>query len=300
MGAESNTNDVAQTEFSEFIRAYLDAVKNRLRSYKQVRWRMRRFLDLYTGRRVGDITRRDVSDYINKRLDDGLCNGTVNLEISTLSSAFRFAQRHWGWPIINPVSGQYLRGDEGRLRWLDKEEKSRLLQAVHQSRARISLPEFVQLAINTGCRKNELLGLSWRNVDFAASIIIIEGKNSKNGRRRIIPMNQGARHALESRLAHVRKYCPGSPWVFAKRNGERLKHIDGQFKHCIKKAGIEDFRIHDLRHTFASWLVTNDVPLYHVKELLGHSTIKMTERYAHLATTALSKAVAVLDEVEKP
>jgi integrase len=298
MGANSNTNDVAQVEFSEFIRAYLDAVKNRLRSYRQIRWRMRRFLGLYTGRQLGDITRRDIADYIDKRLDDGLCNGTVNLEISTLSSAFRFAQRHWGWPITNPVSGQYLRNDEGRLRWLDKDETARLFRTMRGSRARISLPDFVQLAINTGCRKSELLGLAWKNVDLDAGIVIIEGKNSKNGRRRIIPINQGARQALQNREDHNRKYCPESPWVFAKRNGERLKHIDGQFKHCIRKAGIEDFRIHDLRHTFASWLVTKDVPLYHVKELLGHSTIKMTERYAHLATTALSKAVAVLDDDE--
>lgn len=223
MNANMNTNDVAQTEFPEFIRAYLTAVKNRLRSYQQIRWRMRRFLDLYVDRKISEITRRDIADYIDKRLDDGLCNGTVNLEISTLSSAYRFAQRHWGWPIANPVSGQYLRNDEGRLRWLDKDEKTRLFKTMRRSRCKISLPDFVMLAINTGCRKTELLGLAWKNVDLDAGIIVIEGKNSKNGRRRIIPINHGARQALINRLDHNNRYCPESPWVFAKRNGDRLK-----------------------------------------------------------------------------
>jgi integrase len=292
-------NEKTQTEFSEFVRAYLAAVKNRLRSYPQIRWRMRRFLALYTGRSISAISRQDVANYIDNRLDDGIAKGTVNLEISTLSAAYTFAIKYWGWPLINPVLGQHLKADEGRLRWLDHSENRSLKASTRRSRASIFLPDFIALAVNTGCRKSELLQLSWKHVDLDAGIIVIDGSNSKTGKRRIIPLNQTARQALENREQFKNKYCPSTHWVFAKKNGERLKSIDKQFAHCVKNAGIEDFRIHDLRHTFASWLVTKEVPLLHVKELLGHSSIKMTERYAHLATTALAKAVAVLDEPEK-
>ena len=86
-----------------------------------------------------------------------------------------------------------------------------------------------------------------------------------------------------------------SPWVFVHPNGERLQSICTSFRRLLKRVGIEDFRIHDLRHTCASWLVSRGVHLYAVKDLLGHSTVKMTERYAHLSPENVRAPVSALD-----
>jgi len=98
-------------------------------------------------------------------------------------------------------------------------------------------------------------------------------------------------------LARYRaEHCPDSPWVFVRPNGEWLQELDTVFKWLLRQVGITDFRIYDLYHTCASWLVSRGVQLYAVKELLGHSTIKMTERYSHLAPDNIRLAVARLDE----
>jgi integrase len=84
--------------------------------------------------------------------------------------------------------------------------------------------------------------------------------------------------------------------VFVNYEGCRIGSIKRSFSTACRRAGISDFRIHDLRHTFASWLVTEGVPLLEVSRLLGHSTVKMTERYAHLAPDSLESAVSLLDQ----
>ncbi|PHS07247.1 MAG: hypothetical protein COA89_07950 [Acidithiobacillus sp.] len=91
-------------------------------------------------------------------------------------------------------------------------------------------------------------------------------------------------------------HCPSASNVFVNWQGHTLSSIKRSFSTACKRAGISDFRIHDLRHTFASWLVTEGVPLLEVSRLLGHSTVKMTERYAHLAPDNLESAVSLLDQ----
>ncbi|MDO6460897.1 site-specific integrase [Granulosicoccaceae sp. 1_MG-2023] len=92
--------------------------------------------------------------------------------------------------------------------------------------------------------------------------------------------------------------CPASPWVFCREDGTRIEAVRRSFATACRRAGIEDFHIHDLRHTCAAWLVTAGVPLTEVRDLLGHSSIKMTERYAHLAPENVRAAVAKLEAVE--
>ena len=112
----------------------------------------------------------------------------------------------------------------------------------------------------------------------------------------MVPLNKDALKAIRSRDRYRKRYCKDSQWVFADESGERVKTVYPAFWETLELSGIEDFRIHDLRHTFASWLVMRGVSLYVVRDLLGHSSIKMTERYAHLAQSALVQAVAVLDD----
>ena len=94
------------------------------------------------------------------------------------------------------------------------------------------------------------------------------------------------------------QYCPASPWVFAHKDGNRIVDVKRSFKTACRGADIEDFRIHDLRHTCAAWLVSAGVALTEVRDLLGHTTVKMTERYAHLAPENVRAAVTLLENAE--
>ena len=156
------------------------------------------------------------------------------------------------------------------------------------------------MALNTGCRKQELLGLTWGNVDFSNDLILLE--QTKNGTRRSVPLNSVSRGVLIRRRAVCAEVCPDTPWVFFHITaalhaevGDRVKDVKTSFATACKKVGIVDFRIHDLRHTAASWLVMEGVPLLEVSRLLGHKSITQTERYAHLAPESSRALVGVLE-----
>ncbi len=226
--------------------------------------------------------------YVQKRLEVGIQPTTVNRELSVLSAAFNHARRKWGVQMANPTRHLRLRMPALRVRYLERCQADALLREAYELRA--DLGDFVRLALNTGCRKNELLTLRWSDVNLERGYILLRPENTKANRRRVIPINRGADQALRGRLIGN-----DSEWVFANRFGERIKALDWLFRKAVRAAGIEDFRIHDLRHTFASWLVTEGVELIKVRDLLGHTSIKMTERYAHLMPNRLHDAVRVLD-----
>ena len=161
------------------------------------------------------------------------------------------------------------------------------------------LRDFIELALNTGCRKGELLNLKWENIDFSTRLLHLE--ETKSGEWQIVPINEEARKVLVRRMRLRDENCPNTPWVFFHLTsalntnvGDRVKNVRKAFSTACRRAGIDNFHIHDLRHTFASSLVREGVPLYVVSKLLRHSSIQMTERYAHLAPDHLHDAVANL------
>jgi integrase len=154
------------------------------------------------------------------------------------------------------------------------------------------LTPLVLLSLNTGARRGELFGLEWADVDFGLNQVTIRGETSKKNRTRHIPLNAEAADAL----TRWRKQTDGAGLVFTGRDGERLENVRKSWAGVLKAAGIESFRWHDMRHTFASWLVMRGVDLNTVRELLGHGDIKMTLRYAYLAPQHKARAVAMLGE----
>lgn len=246
----------------------------------------------FAGQDVTQLRAKDIRGYIEHRRGV-VSSTTINRELCLLSTAINYAKREWEWNIPNPVSGRKLREPEGRVRWITRAEADALLRAIPTSQA--YLADFVRLALNTGCRKQELLGLEWRRVDLSRNLLLLEATNTKTARRRSIPLNVLAREAIIGRARFRADHCPDSPWVFAHEDGSRIQDVKKSFASACEKAGIEDFRIHDLRHTCAAWLVSEGVPLMEVKDLLGHTTVRMTERYAHLAPENVRDAVAVLD-----
>jgi len=159
------------------------------------------------------------------------------------------------------------------------------------------LPDFIRLAVHTGCRKGELLGLQWERVDLQAGLIHLETDHTKTRRRRSVPINADARAAILSRARFRARHCPKGEWVFCHEDGRRIGDVKRSFAKACERAGIHDFR-HDLRHTCAAWLVSAGADLCEVRDLLGHTTVKMTERYAHLAPDHVRAAVALLESDE--
>lgn len=170
-------------------------------------------------------------------------------------------------------------------RYLDQSECKRLLQATKHNP---HLHAFITLALNTGCRSGELLTLTWDNVHLNRSYLTIRNTLSKNGRTVHKPLNNASKQALCSIYTH-------NHWVFYNpKTDNRIISLKKGFATAVKNAHIGHCRIHDLRHTFASFLVQEGIPLYHVMQLLGHSDIKTTQRYAHLSKNNLSDCLAVL------
>jgi integrase len=278
----------------EFVDIYSKVIKSRLRSHAQIRRHLNRISAYFSGRAINTIRRNDIAEYAEYRLLQGVTPASINIELAVFSAAINYAKKRWELSLHNAVTGLFYPSKPGRLRYLEREEAEILLY--HAGRLRSPyLADFIELALNTGARKNEILQLQFKSVDLQRKIITIEAYTTKTGKRRYLPINQSAGAVLERRKAYRDNNCIESPWVFSKRLGGRIKYPDNAFRVALKAAGIQDFTVHDLRHTFASWLVSEGVELIKVRDLLGHSSIRMTERYAHLAPYRLHEAVSVLD-----
>lgn len=144
------------------------------------------------------------------------------------------------------------------------------------------LHAFIILCLNTGCRSGELTCLQWQDVHLDKRYMTVRNTLSKNRKTIHKPLNNKALLAFQS-LEN------SSKWVFkSPRTDSHIVSFKHGFKRAWTRAGIGKVRIHDLRHTFASLLVQNGVPLYHVMQLLGHSDIRITQRYAHLSPNNLA------------
>lgn len=252
----------------------------------------------FHGLSMAGLSGQDVKAYTRQRQAEGAAPGTINKEVGMLSAACNYAREDLGWEVGNPAAGKKIAEPEGRVRWLEHEEAVRLIQAAATLKRAPWLADFVQLALNTGCRAGELLGLEWARVDLRNNLLILD--QTKNGKRRSVPLNDSAREAVLSRASY-RAGCqrPDTQWVFCKADGSRLTTVKRSFAAALKLAGIEDFRIHDQRHTLASWLVIDGVPLAEVRDALGHSSVKTTERYAHLHPENVRAAVGRVQGVSR-
>jgi integrase len=182
-----------------------------------------------------------------------------------------------------------------RLRWISHNEAGALLDSVGP---RVPyLRDFITIGLNTGMRMGEMLNLEWSRVDLTNNVIYLTPKDQKDRRYGSVPINAQAREALLSRARHRAEHCPDAKYVFVRRDGSRIASVKKGFAAACEKAGIENFHIHDLRHTCAAWLVQAGVPLRTVAEILRHKDIRTTMRYAHLAPDDAQAGVAALDNV---
>ena len=234
---------------------------------------------------ISRITPLDIEKYIKCRLDDGVTRTTVNRCLQILKRMFNLAI-DWGYTVENPVRKVRLFSEKDNLkeRILDVGEEVRLLEASPEH-----LKPIIIMALNTGMRRGEILGLRWANIDFERKIIKVD--KTKSGDQRFIEMNS----TLLELLRRLRMANPGSEYVFSNfRTRQPFVEVGKAFRRACKVAGIAGVRFHDLRHTFASRLIEAGVDIITVKELLGHSSVKITERYTHTRNELKRRAVEKL------
>ncbi|MGH9473382.1 MAG: tyrosine-type recombinase/integrase [Terriglobales bacterium] len=222
--------------------------------------------------------------------DRELSNATVNRYQAFLSLAYRLATQN-GIVAVNPCRAvRRRREDNARIRFLSPEEESRLRAIIRQD-CPAHEPE-LDLALNSGLRQGNQYRLQWQDVDFERRQITVA--RTKNGHALYAPLNQAAVGAL----LKLKALAGNSPWVIVnaadgkgRYRGLPRRKPRNWFEPAVAKAGIAGFPWHCLRHTFASRLVMAGVDLRTVRELLGHRTIQMTVRYAHLAPQHTLEAV---------
>jgi integrase len=205
-------------------------------------------------------------------------NATVKRYLAALSHAFTMAVREWQWCDDNPVCKiTKPREPRGRVRYLGDAERPRLLQACQESRNPY-LHTIVILALATGGRRGELLGLRWSDVDLKRAVLVF--RDTKNGDTRSAPVTC---YALAVLTQHAKVRRLDTALVFPDATGEKPLGIGYAFEKAVARAGLQDFRFHDLRHTFASYLAMHGATLAEIAEALGHKTLAMVKRYAHLS-----------------
>lgn len=236
-----------------------------------------------TSKRIEEFKRGQIAKHLNPK--------TINNHLGVLSKALHSAAE-WGeldvLPLIKP-----LKVPPKEMKFLASEHCARLLSDQQEPVWTFA----VSLALNTGMRLGELMGLRWEHVNLDRATItvvqsIVDGRitTPKNHKSRTIPMSA----TLRQEMSH---WWRPEGWVVPRTSAEELRvskrAADGLARMC-RRVGLARIGWHALRHTFASHLVMRGVPLYHVQKLLGHSSLQMTERYAHLSTDVLHDAVAVL------
>ena len=287
---EKVRNDLISEEFSltsklptilieKFAEIYLQR-RQHLRSSKRDDLSVRTLLRYFKGKILTSIKPQDIEDYIGIRRNNGLSNATINRELACLKRMYNLAIK-WEKAKFNPVNDvEFLKEPPGRTRFLSEKECQKLIQCADNH-----LKPIIITALNTGMRLGEILSLTQEQVHIDSVINpYIELEQTKNNKKRFVPLNNDMIFLFKS-------LKNGTPFIFLSTRKKPLLSVRKPFEKALSKAGISNFRFHDLRHTFASHYVMNGGDLLSLKEILGHSDIKMVERYAHLASAHKRKMI---------
>jgi integrase len=238
-------------------------------------------------RRLSEIIPAGIAD-VRDMLARGRSPVTVVRYLAALSHVYTVAITEWQWTETNPVQRVGKPSEpSGRARFLDERELQTLLAACQRSRSEYLYP-LVLLALSTGARRGDLLELTWKDVDLRRGAVTF--RDTKNKETRTVAVRGRALKVLQSR-AKARQLHEGR--VFPGKGGRQLD-LKRAWLTAVRRAGLEDFRFHDLRHSAASYLAMSGATLPEIGAILGHKTPAMTARYAHKAE---SHSAEVLDRM---
>lgn len=247
-------------------------------------------LPIFGDHDISSIGRVEVMQMIDLKRHENYARGSINRMISILKITLsRAAEWNSGGLTESPLRGVRLLADPPKMeRTLTPEEAERLMREIRASRSSM-LRYIVPFLLFTGARKREALDARWRDVDLARNVWTIP--ITKSGKPRMVPLSPEAIDVLRE---VKRAGCIGSQdWIFpSPETGKPYVTIFHVWDRCRRAVGLDDVRIHDLRHSFASALVNRGMTIYDVKEALGHANVVTTQRYAHMTKDRLREAVS--------
>jgi integrase len=239
-----------------------------------LRWVSPYFKDLM----LTQITRNTIDSIANKKLKEKVKPSTVNRMLEIIRAIFRKAEREWEWIDRAPIV-RMLKEDSKRIRWLTQEEASRLISELPEH-----LADLATFSLATGLRKSNVTGLQWCDVDLVKKHALIHPDQAKTKKAIPVPLNETAISIIRKQIGKH------SEFVF-RYGGRQIKQSNTKaWRKALKRAGIENFRWHDLRHTWASWHVQNGTSLQELQQLGGWASFEMVLRYAHLSSDHLKSA----------
>ena len=244
-----------------------------------VRYNLQRLLDRFGELNLSDFKLSMIQDFANERLGK-VKTGTVHRELAILRAILNKAYREGYLAQVPPFPK--VKPSQGRCRWLTVDEEQRLLKA-----AVPHLRALIAFAVDTGGRRSELFKLDWRDVNLERGFV--KFTKTKNGEDRSVRLTNRAKQVLMNLGA--KEFGP----VFTYRE-QAIKDVKTTFDKARQKAGLNDFRFHDLRHSFASRLVQKGIPIYEVMHLTGHKSLAMVQRYSHLGPDYQNRAIDALNE----
>ncbi|MBP9854916.1 MAG: site-specific integrase [Candidatus Omnitrophica bacterium] len=284
--------ETADISFKEFSLRYIDMhIKLHNKNHYGQKGTVQLLINHFNDQRLNEIDRCAIQSFMAKRIKE-IKPSSVNREISMLSSMYNRAIE-WGvYKGSNPAKGiKKLPENNQRTRWLTRDEQSRLLNQCHGLTKVIVL-----IALNSGMRWREIINLKWKQsqnsnyIDLQNEVFFIHESQSKSKKSRYIPMAKSVKEILKNVSRGTSEYI-----FLNNKTGKPFGSIKFSYKKALRMAEIKDFTFHDLRHTFASNLVMKGVDLYVVQKLLGHATINMTQRYAHLHPHQFRDAIRKLE-----
>jgi len=236
-----------------------------------------RWLDRFLANRDLESINRALIDAITEaKQAEGCSNGTVNRTLALIRAILRKCTRDWEWLDRAPAV-RLLKEPTRRIRFLNRQQARALLRELPAH-----LQGMASFTLATGLRAANVTGLTWEQVDLSRKLAWIHPDQAKARKAIAVPLNDTAMRVLRDQLGKH------PTWVFT-YGGQRIKQVSTQaWYHALERAGIQDFRWHDLRHTWASWHVQGGTPLFALQELAGWETEKMVRRYAHLAAEHLA------------
>lgn len=290
-------SEASKHTMSELIDRYIDQVLPEKRDARNQERQLLLWKEKIGDKAISDVTpalvvqiRGELTS--KKSRGSGPRSGaTVNRFLAVLSHVFSIAIRDWQWADQNPVKGiSRFKEPPGRVRYLSDEERSALLAACSELSDTLLL--IVVLAMGTGARRGEIMNLRWKDVDMNEGRAILH--ETKNNEHRAIPI-VGLSLKLFQQHSKVRQF--DSELVFPDpRDGSKPWPLETTWRKARKSAEIEDFRFHDLRHSAASYLAMNGATTADIAEVLGHKTLQMVKRYAHLSDQHISDVVEKMNQ----
>jgi integrase len=297
-GRHFKTAEAKKHTLADLIDRY---IKDVLPTKPKSERRQRQNLEWWRGK-LGAYVLADITPALIVQCRDELLTGqtirnkqrspaTVVRYLAALSHAFTIAVNEWQWIDDSPMRKVKKPIEpRGRVRFLDDDERATLLKFCHESPNK-TLYTCVVLALSTGMRQGELMGLQWRDVNLDDGFLILH--ETKNGERRRVAL---AGLALELLRNHAEEKTDNAPLLFpSERKPEQPIDLRKAFNNALKVANVQDFHWHDLRHCTASYLAMNGASLAEIAEVLGHKTLAMVKRYAHLSDSHVSNVVASMN-----